>query len=400
MRKHTLILSAFCLLGLTACDSDLTTPAGLSEPVELADRTATFAVSGPSGCPTSPTTVVTTEAGLLAAIAAASAGDVIAIDGTIVLAADVFVTVPGVTISCATPGSGLAASGSGVVYLLQVRADNVVIDRLALDATNALAGAMQSVRAGGGALDGVQLVNSDVTCGPSLCAFFIGVRNAVVTGNEIQGTPTTTGIHFQGRGGYPPGGTRDFPTDGTIVQGNTLFAGSPAGSPPFAAIRIRDGSGLTVSRNTVEGSWTNSISPTRLLNSVIEQNVLTGAQQDGISFQNFVNPGIMIGNTIENNRISGAAIGIRINLACDNTFRGNNLSGNGSAMFPDLGALFEVDTGANTYLGNGHLIFDNGAFDCDGDAVDDPNRITGHGSMGHGGPPAASSTSKTFGELQ
>ncbi len=381
MKKLLNGLWAVCLIaGVGACESELTDPAGLAD---AETPLPAFAVSGPNGCPMSATVVVTDEVGLLAALAGAAAGDVIAIDGLVTLTADVFVTVPGITLTCDTPGSGLEAMAAGpVVYLLQLNADDIVVDRLFLDATNAAGGALQVFRPGGGGLDGVELIDSDVTCGASVCAFFIGVTNAVIARNDIQGTPSTSGVHLQGRGPYIPDGTRDFPTDGSRVERNTIVAGAAAGSPPFAAIRIRDGSGTLVSRNTVEGEWSNSISPTRLFDSVIEQNVLTGAQEDGISFQNFVQPGIMRGNTVGNNRVSGANVGVRVKLACANTFRGNNLGGNTLA-----GAVFEATTGANVFFGKGGLVIDDGAFDCDGDAVDDPNLITGQGALGQGAPP-------------
>ncbi len=363
--------------GLAACESELPRP---TEPDATLPPPA-LATSGPMGCPMSSSVVVTDEAGLLAALAGASAGDVIAIDGLVTLTADVAIDVAGVTLTCDTPGSGVEAlAGAGVSYLLRPGADDVVIDRLFLDATNAGIGAM--VAFGPGGIDGVQLIDSDVTCGPVLCAFFVGVSNALIARNDIQGTPSTSGLHLQGSGAFLPGGTRDIPIDGSQVVRNTIVAGAAAGSPPFAAIRIRDGSGTLVSRNTVDGEWSNSISPTRLFDSVIEQNVLTGAQEDGISFQNFVEPDIARGNTVANNRVSGANVGVRVKLACANTFRGNNLGGNTLAA-----AVFEATTGANLFFGNGGLVIDDGAFDCDDDAVDDPNLITGQGALGQGAPP-------------
>lgn len=59
---------------------------------------------------------------------------------------------------------------------------------------------------------------------------------------------------------------------------------------------------------------------------------------------------------------------------CFNTFTDNVLVGN------DPGALFDPPTGANTYDGDPSPVVDLGAFDCDGDGVDDPNQISTAGA--------------------
>ena len=65
-----------------------------------------FSLGSVTSCP-NPSIVVTNEADLLAALAGASAGDVIGLDGVIEVAADLSISVEGVTLTCATPGSGL-----------------------------------------------------------------------------------------------------------------------------------------------------------------------------------------------------------------------------------------------------------------------------------------------------
>lgn len=54
---------------------------------------------------------------------------------------------------------------------------------------------------------------------------------------------------------------------------------------------------------------------------------------------------------------------------------GNNLQGNAGEMV----LVFDIATGANTYVGNNNVVVDNGAFDCDGDGVNDPNVMAGPG---------------------
>jgi len=81
------------------------------------------------------------------------------------------------------------------------------------------------------------------------------------------------------------------------------------------------------------------------------------------------------------NRATGAALaGISAQLACGNSFIGNDLQGNAG----NVGLVFNETTGANTYAGNATLVVDNGAFDCNGDGVNDPNTISGPGMARHG----------------
>jgi hypothetical protein len=49
-----------------------------------------------------------------------------------------------------------------------------------------------------------------------------------------------------------------------------------------------------------------------------------------------------------------------------------------------LGLVFDATSGANTYAGDRTVVVDNGAFDCNGDGVNDLNIITGPGMVGHG----------------
>ncbi len=46
--------------------------------------------------------------------------------------------------------------------------------------------------------------------------------------------------------------------------------------------------------------------------------------------------------------------------------------------------IFTSTTGANTLVGNQTVVVDNGAFDCDGDGVNDANIITGLGAVLNG----------------
>jgi len=86
-------------------------------------------------------------------------------------------------------------------------------------------------------------------------------------------------------------------------------------------------------------------------------------------------------NTFSSNAVTGAGSGgVFARKACGNVFVGTNLQGNGS----NLGLIFPDTSGANTVIGNPTLVVDNGAYDCDGEGVNDPNIITGAGAVMHG----------------
>lgn len=316
-----------------------------------------FAKGGAAACPTAPGAVVSDEASLLAALAAASPGDVIGLDGFFPLTADVLVTTSDVTLTCASPGSGLSAqAGGGVIWLIQALADGVAVDRLTLDASAAARGPLFVNVA-----QGVRLAHNTVTCGPGECAFFVVAPGAAVVGNYFESSGSLTGVHLQGN------------IDGARIEGNTIVATGPQtiGAPVFGGIRSRDGTGVIVLDNDVRGPWNNSIHTSALAGSHVKGNTLTGAAWDGILLNALSNA-----NVFRNNKATAAGeAGIFAQLACGNVFVGNNLQGNAN----DLGAYFAELTGANTLVGNKNVVADNGNFDCDGDGVVDPNIITGPG---------------------
>ncbi len=103
---------------VTACSERPTEPGSLSSPA--------FAIGGAAACPTEADVVVTDEASLLAALSAASPGDVIGIDGLIAITLDILIDTEELTLTCATSGSGLVAQ-PGVDNLVQVGVKGVRI---------------------------------------------------------------------------------------------------------------------------------------------------------------------------------------------------------------------------------------------------------------------------------
>src|SRR3989442_13047814 len=105
--------------------------------VPTANRPA-FAAAAPAACPTAATVTVSDEAGLRAAIAAATPGTVIAIRGMIGMTQDDTIRTASVTVTCATPGSGLfAVAGGGAQDMLTVGPRKVPADHPLLDPSQA-----------------------------------------------------------------------------------------------------------------------------------------------------------------------------------------------------------------------------------------------------------------------
>lgn len=355
---------SFVLLTLAASCTEPGSPAATAgaRPFGLS-----FAAGGAAACPTSADATVSDEAGLAAALANASPGDVIALGAFFPVTADVVIAVENVTLTCATPGAGiLATPGAGIVELVNVAANGVIVDRLLIDASATDADPYFAL-----GVTGVRVTNNTVKCSSASCAFLPNVSGAVIADNRFESAGSFTGVHMQGG------------IDGSRVEGNTLVTTALAGPAIFGALRVRDGADVVISDNTVSGPWPNSLALADLANSRIEHNRLEGAELYGIQARAGMSlvAVSMTDNVFRNNQISGAgSAGIFLTSACRNELFGNNLQGNAD----DLGAVFDVPTGANVMVGNKNVVIDNGDFDCDGDGVADPNTITGPGRVKRG----------------
>jgi Right handed beta helix region len=341
-----------------------------------------FASAGPAACPATPTVTVSDEAGLRTAIASAAPGAVIAIQGMIGLTQDDTIRTAGITITCATPGSGLfAVAGGGATDMITVDARKVTVDHLVLDASQAADGPYLSENDGVTAFaESTTFTNNTVTCPPDgVCAFVAGGIGAVVSDNRFQALGPFTGIQMQTNGVVG-----EVRIDGARVERNTLVATAPSTGPRQGAIRGFDATNLVIADNTATGPWRTDVSATRVSDSRVSGNTFQGAAEYGIQTNARVqlpDPGRATNSLFSNNRVSGAGIaGIFPRLACGNVFVGNNLLGNPG----NLGLVFDVTSGGNSYAGDRNLVVDNGAFDCNGDGVNDPNIISGPGMARHG----------------
>jgi len=333
--------------------------------VDPATTRPSFNTSASATCPASATVTVSDDAGLRAALAAAHPGDVIAVSGMIGITTDDTIATDRVTLTCATPGSGLFAVGSNVVGdLVTVLARQVTIDGLVLDASGALDAAILAINDGlTGFAEDDRFTNNTITCGPeSLCIFIAGGPRTLIANNQATAFGSVSGFHLQSG------------VDGTQILGNTVVAATPSGISVFGGMRVRDGRGLVVSGNSVLGPWTNSVAPTHLATSRFAFNRFEGASSFGIRMSANAGGTLMTDDVFQNNQVtSNGFAGVFARQACRNAFVWNTLQGTGGG----IGLFFDVTTGANVFVGNQTVIVDNGAFDCNGDGVNDPNIITG-----------------------
>src|SRR2546430_9865247 len=338
-----------------------------------------FAAAAPAASRATPTVTVSDEAGLRTAIATAAPGAVIAIQGMIGLTQDDTIRTAGVTVTCATPGSGLfAVAGSGVQDLLIAAAKRDVVDRLVLDASQAGDSPLAGFNDGTTFFaESIRFTNNSGTCAPGGERVFIsGGLGAVVTDNHFEAPGAFSGIQLQ---------VDVARVDRAPSQRNTLVATAPSIGLRQGGVRPADASGVVIADNTVAGPWRNGLSGARLARSRVQGNQFRGAVRNGIRLSDagplFIGGRPASDNLFSNNRIAASGeAGIFAHLACRNAFIGNNLQGNAG----DIGAIFPDSSGANTLTGNGTIVVDDGAFDCDADGLNDPNIITGAAAVRHG----------------
>jgi hypothetical protein len=311
-----------------------------------------------------PTIVVNDEASLHAAAASAQAGDVIGVHGVIQLAVGVELNTPDVTITCAEPGAGLAFAAAAAPddALLWVLADRISVRGLFLDATKA-SWSIYSF-----ANDGQRSEFNTIRCGSQGCAFWVSSTNALVANNSAtMSIPGASGFHFQ------------TGIDGTRIEHNTIVATVDAGLNSFGGMRPRDGSNVTITDNVISGPWSNSISSVNLNDSDLSHNSLSDARRYGLAVNIAGQPQVVFsrGDRVVSNVVRNAGIAAFVaRNACSNSFLGNAIAG-----ITPLGFDLQATTGDNHIAGSSGVVIDAGAYDCDGDGVNDPNKVTGNATV-------------------
>ena len=315
------VLHAVALLTFAACQDRTVAP--------TADRPS-FSTMPSIACPASPTFIVSDEASLRAALAAASPGAVIAIRGMIGLAADVFITTPNVTLTCSSAGAGLFALSPSLdaLVLVDLGGSGVVVDGLVLDASAVPFEGIGAYFAGvffgpGLPVPNVRFTHNTVTCSPGGCTLLAGTSGAVISNNTFTSAGSFTGVHVQL-------GIENL--DGVQIEGNTIVATAPSTDFRFGGIRVVGASHVVIRDNTVTGPWANSLSLATLAASSVTANHLSGAAIYGIGLTR--NPRLttfVLNNTFGSNVVTDAASGgVFARKACGNVFVGNNLQETGA----------------------------------------------------------------------
>ena len=298
-----LVLTLFAV----ACNEHLLEPEAANEALSAAPSDGEVAASkkGAKKCPQHVDFVVTDEASFLAALGAASPGDVIGVDGMIEITAEVEIMTENLTVTCATPGSGFFA-GAGVRYMLDALANGVTVKQLVLDASGARGPYLAYNDGGAYTAEDVRFSNNTVLCGET-CATIVGVKGAVLVGNTFEAEGAGGGLQIVGNGPRGPDGMSEWPTDGTRVQRNTIIATTPSTFDLVGGIRVRDGRNIEISKNIVRGPWLNGMSLDNIYESRIRQNRVKGAVNFGIAtgLVSDYNVTLIIRNNVfRNNRVT------------------------------------------------------------------------------------------------
>ncbi len=366
MRCRSFAIVPLVLAGVIACSDTAADANTLIGPTRLAAAQA-IRGTGSALCAASPTAVVTTESALTAAIAASSPGDVIAINGTIVLTHQIEVRTGSVTLTCLQPGDGLAMSAASqdVYALLDIYAPNVTVQGLSLDARNTGDALFAHSIPGSADRRGVRIIDNDIWCGSAVCVFVIGpgahiLKNTLTSASDV---PSTSGFHLQGG------------PDSARVEGNHVIALTPQGTFRFGAIRAVGGRDIIIRDNVITGSWSNGLALTYLQGGLVEGNSVSGAQRNGIYVAYGNNHTVSVRGVLVRGNISSAeGPGLYVDGACGNVFVANRLSTSGTGPVASL----TQNTGANALLGEHRgVVVDNGEVDCDGDGSIDPNMVSG-----------------------
>lgn len=323
------------------------------------------------------------EEALAMALRLAEPGEVIGVDGMITLKdfsqpVGVRIEKDGVTMTGATALSGLRADpGKPVNQLIVVSAAGITLSHLRLDASEGVRAStilLQNPGTPSGAAGSV-IADNDLACAPLYCVAVGGAAKTTIVRNRMVADGVVGAVLLQGTGPAGPDGTRLRNVNGAHIEDNVIVMLAPRASASalLGGIHVRDGRDVRIVGNTVTGPFPNSISGAALRGSLIEKNRTAGATAfalllDGTQW------GQVEDVLLKNNHFNDAGVaGGYVDGACSLTFVGNNLSGN-----PDnVGLVLDTGTGASVVAGNGNRVLDQGATDCDGDGVVDPNQVAG-----------------------
>jgi parallel beta-helix repeat protein len=317
----TLMLLIWAPLLFFGCSGE--DPVGLSEqalaPLFDVDEDA----ADDDGCPPADH-VANDEAGLLAAVAAAIPGDVIGVNGTIELDAALNLSTEGLTLTCASPGSGLVGA-SRSNELLSVEGANITVERLVLDGTQVgtQVGGISRPYTARGAAVAPRLSNNRVICGDA-CADVWTASDAVVVNNTFVASNANIQYGVQARN-----------TSGsTLIKGNEITTTEPSIISIWGAIRLIRAPNAEVRENEIRGPWWSGMALAVQDGTVIRDNEIEGAQFNGIRLT-WVSNSKIIDNEIQNSGEIGILVRSVFEGSVDNTLRKNEIKGSGSESCHD-----------------------------------------------------------------
>lgn len=247
-----------------------------------------YSVMG-AACATAADHVVTDGQELADALSAATEGDVIAINGMIEIWFDANVEIPGLTLTCHSPGSGLRAeAGAGVDFLVIAKAPGLTVEHIAFDASETVQGAFLAAWNGEDAVaDDVTFAFNDVRCGPGRCVLVASDAHAAgadvaVVNNTIRASGVPFGIQVQG--------FRRVRVEENVVE-------AEASSP--VAIGVSGSENVHVNANRVSGPWSSGIQLwDGVYDGFISENILAGVEDSPFFFRS-VDGVLVAGNRAE-----------------------------------------------------------------------------------------------------
>jgi hypothetical protein len=284
MNRIPAFLTLLLLSLTTACTEPSSAPAVPGSPA--------LELRAEAQCPAARDFVVRSEAELVAALAAAVPGAVIAVDGVIEVSG-FQITTPDLTLTCATPGSGLRVRALAG-FLMHVSAPRVTVERLTLDASASDFGAYiaNNQPSNQRFAEDIRLVGNRIICGSTpFCVVYGGfpdgpvAHGGLVADNHFTATGSQSALQFH-------------EVDEVQVERNTLV-----GSGAFQGIRVTNQpwrlGRIVIAHNTLAGSW---FDPLFVLNT-------DGAQ--------------ILGNTVtcgSNSCLFGSGPGLHGTAVADNSF--------------------------------------------------------------------------------
>ena len=214
---------------------------------------------------------------------------------------------------------------STAVVAVELRADNIRLERLRISGTNW--GIYAGDASGATTFSGMQIVNVTVSTTPSVSIPGHGIFLRKVTGAVIQNCTVETA--------QVNGILVDEGSTNATVSGNTVVTTMA----PDSAIKIKDSNGAQVIGNTVQNTGPDShgILLTNAAYGVVDENTINSAHANGILVDNNSNNATVVNNTV---KATVKQHGIAVKDSNSAIVAGNNILGSGFHGILLIGASY------------------------------------------------------------